>query len=225
MIRSDGVSILVRVLRIALALLVLGAIGWQLRIHLSLSYSAVNFFSYFTNLSNLFAAGVLLFVAMSRDGDGNGDCNVGAGARHDLVRYLATVNMLIVGIVFAVLLRDVDLGALWPWINVLLHDVMPVAMLLDWLLVPPRRALAPRSIAIALVFPAAYLAYVVVRGAASGWYPYPFLDPARVGGPAAVVAYASAIAVAFLLAAWALRAFGNRRAMSRPTGPRDEMVG
>lgn len=223
MIRSDGVSILVRALRIALAMLVLGAIGWQLRIHLSLSYSAVNFFSYFTNLSNLFAAGVLLLVAMSRDGDGDGDERT--GARHDLVRYLATVNMLIVGIVFAVLLRDVDLGALRPWINVLLHDVMPVAMLLDWLLVPPRRALAPRSIAIALVFPAAYLAYVVVRGAASGWYPYPFLDPARVGGPAAVVAYASAIAVAFLLAAWALRAFGNRRAMSRPTGPRDEMVG
>lgn len=219
MIRADGLPILVRVLRIALALLVLGAIGWQLRIHLALSYSAVNFFSYFTNLSNLFAAGVLLLVAMSRDGDGDERTS----ARHDLVRYLATVNMLIVGIVFAVLLRDVDLGALRPWINVLLHDVMPVAMLLDWLLVPPRRVLAGRSIAIALVFPAAYLAYVVVRGAAIGWYPYPFLDPARVGGPAAVAAYALAIAVAFLLAAWALRALGNRRA--RSAEPRDAAGG
>jgi hypothetical protein len=54
----------------------LAAIARELAIHVGAGYSVVNFFSYFTNLANLFAAGVLL--------------------------------------------RDVDLGALRPWINVLL---------------------------------------------------------------------------------------------------------
>lgn len=195
--------------RVALALLVLAAIGWQLRLHLAASYSALNFFSYFTNLSNLFAAGVLLVAARSRGS------RTGEVARHDLVRYLATVNMLVVGVVFALLLRNVDLGALRPWINTLLHDVMPVAMLVDWWRVPPRTTLGGRHVAIALLFPAAYLVYVLVRGAVAGWYPYPFLDPAKVGGYGAVALYAVGIAVAFVLAAWALLAMGNRRSASR----------
>jgi len=45
--------------------------------------------------------------------------------------------MAIVGIVYGILLRDEDLGALLPWINVVLHYVMPVVVVLDWLYQPP----------------------------------------------------------------------------------------
>jgi hypothetical protein len=45
-------------------LLTLAAIGTQLTVHIRRAFSVVNFFSYFTNLSNLFAAGVLLIGAM-----------------------------------------------------------------------------------------------------------------------------------------------------------------
>jgi hypothetical protein len=52
--------------------------------------------------------------------------------------------------------------------------------------------------------------YVILRGADTGWYPYPFLNPGNVGGYGGVATYACGIAVAFVLAAWALLAVGNR---------------
>jgi len=190
--------------RVVLALIALVAIGQQLILHIGASYSVLNFFSYFTNLSNLFAAFVLLLSAF-----------FGKDNWRDLVRYISTVNMTIVGLVFAVLLRDADLGALLPWVNYVLHYVMPVAIVLDWLLWPPASRLRPRSVFLAMPFPSAYLMYVILRGADAGWYPYPFLNPGNVGGYGGVAAYACGIAAAFVLVAWALLAVGNRIAGSK----------
>ena len=136
-------------LRVGLATLALAAIGQQLVIHIGASYSVLNFFSYFTNLSNLFAAVVLLLSVFSPPFQ--------RGGAGDVVRYLSTVNMAVVGLVFAVLLRDVDLGALLPWVNFVLHYVMPVAIVLDWLLKPPTGKLQAQHLALALVFPVVYL--------------------------------------------------------------------
>lgn len=144
---QSGIHTLIGGAGALLALLVLTAVGLQLTLHVQASYSVVNFFSYFTNLSNLFAAAVLLLALFWR-----------SGSTRDLARYLATVNMLIVGVVFALLLRDVDLGGLLPWINIVLHYVMPVAIVLDWLLRPPSGKLAAGSLGLALIFPLAYLA-------------------------------------------------------------------
>ena len=193
------------VARVILALVALTAIGHQLVLHVGASYSALNFFSYFTNLSNLFAAFVLLLSVFSS-----------SSASRDHVRYASTVNMTVVGLVFAVLLRNVDLGALLPWVNFVLHYIMPVAVVLDWLVRPPVSRLKAKNILLAMVFPAAYLAYVVLRGASTGWYPYPFLNPSNVGGYGGVAMYALGIVGTFLLAGWALLAVGNHLASSRP---------
>jgi hypothetical protein len=67
-----------------------------------------------------------------------------------------------------------------------------------------------KHLGIAFVFPALYLGYTVLRGASVGWYPYPFLNPANVGGYGGVVLYAAGITVTFFVAAWALLAIGNR---------------
>jgi len=193
--------------RTVLAALALAAIGRQLLIHVGASYSALNFFSYFTNLSNLFAVVVLLASVLVRSSP--------RSETTDIARYVSTVNMAIVGIVFSLLLRNVDLGALLPWVNIVLHYVMPVAIVLDWLLQPPASVLKARHLALALAFPAAYLVYTLLRGGATGWYPYPFLNPANVGGYGGVAAYALGIFAAYLLAGSALLAAGNRLHRSR----------
>jgi hypothetical protein len=189
--------------RALLAALALAAIGQQLLLHIGASYNKLNFFSYFTNLSNLFAAFVLLLSAFARSA---------RGPAWRGVRYVSAVNMAVVGIVFVVLLRDVDLGALLPWVNVVLHYVMPVAVVLDWLFQPPVARLRSKYLAVALVFPAAYLVYVLLRGASMGWYPYPFLNPAVVGGYGGVALYSAGIFVTFLVVGGALLAAGNRSA-------------
>ena len=195
--------LLLTLLRLLLGLIALIAIFSQLVIQIHNGFSILNFFSYFTNLSNLFAAAVLLYVAsrvfFRRD----------TSDLSDQVRYISVVNMAVVGVVFTVLLRGVDLGSLLPWINVLLHYVMPCAVVLDWLLQPPRVKLGVKRIAFCQVFPVLYLVYVLYRGHLIGWYPYPFLNPANVGGYGGVAMYVAGIAVAFFFASWLLLTVGN----------------
>jgi hypothetical protein len=188
-------------LRLVLGLLTLVAIASQLVIHVRMGASVVNFFSYFTNLSNLLAAGILLLTAKTR----------AASAWLDRGRAISAMNMAVVGIVFTLLLRSEDLGALQPWVNFVLHDLMPCVVVLDWLLDPPSIRLGVRDLVQFLVFPTAYLAYSLLRGALTGWYPYPFLNPTHVGGYGGVAVYAIGITLIFLLVGWTLGALGNRR--------------
>lgn len=190
-------------LRLLLGLLTLVAIASQFAIHVHMGANVINFFSYFTNLSNLLAAGVLLLTASSQ----------AVPAWIDRVRAISATNMAVVGIVFTLLLRNEDLGALQPWVNFVLHDLMPCAVVLDWLLDPPSTRLGSRDLMQFLVFPAAYLAYSLLRGAQTGWYPYPFLSPSRVDGYGGVTVYAVGITVIFVVVGWALVALGNRTAM------------
>ena len=193
-------------LRLLLGVLTLVAIASQLAIHVRMGANVVNFFSYFTNLSNLLAAGILLLTAKTRV----------RPAWIDRARALSAMNMAVVGIVFTLLLRSEDLGALQPWVNFVLHDLMPCVVVLDWLLDPPSIRLGSRDLTQFLVFPAAYLAYSLLRGALTGWYPYPFLNPARVGGYGGVTVYAVGITVIFLVVGWTLVTLGNRFGRNRP---------
>ena len=111
--------------------------------------------------------------------------------------------MTVVGVVFSILLRNVDLGGLLPWINVLLHYVMPVAVVGDWLLQPGQPPSRGRDWLLVPALPLAYVVYVLIRGALVGWYPYPFLDP-RLTSYASVGLHVVAIVALFLLTQWAV---------------------
>jgi hypothetical protein len=190
--------------RLFFALLTLAALATQLIVQIRRGFNVVNFFSYFTNLSNLFAALVMLGAAASliqrRE----------TTSSEELVRGASVVGMVVVGIVFSVLLRDEDLGSLMPWVNTTLHYIMPVVVLLDWLYQPPKANLALSKIQYWSIFPLIYLVYTLTRGAIVGWYPYPFLNPANVGGVAGVLLYSLAIVLLFLVASWSLMTLGNK---------------
>ncbi len=178
------------------------AVGIQLGIHIGHGFSVLNFFSYFTNLSNIFAAVVLVVesVLSWRGKD--------LGPAWALLRCISVVCMALVGIVFSALLRDVDLGSLLPWINTWLHYVMPVAIVADWLITPPRHPIAYKRVLVAIAFPLAYLAYSLIRGAAITWYAYPFLNPS-VGGYGPVLLTCLIIAVAFVAMTFLIMGLGN----------------
>ena len=190
--------------RMFFGLLTLAALGSQLMVQIQSGFSLINFFSYFTNLSNLFAAVVMIFVAI------NSLRVPRSRPLHDSLRGASVVGMAVVGIVFNLLLRNVDLGGLLLWVNVVIHYVMPVAAVLDWLVDPPRSKLTLRRIAYWLIFPLCYLAYSIVRGAIVGFYAYPFFSPDQVGGYGGVGLYCIAIFVLFLIVSWLLLKLGNR---------------
>jgi hypothetical protein len=183
-------------------LLPLVAIGRQLLIHVQLGLSLIHFFSFYTNLSNLVAGSVLLWSAFA---DAEGE----RGHMLAVWRLMAAINMAIVGVVFAVLLRNLPLGSLVPWVNFVLHYLMPCVLVLDWVLWPPPGRLKFKALAVCLPFPLLYLGYTLLRGYAYGWYPYPFLNPAKVGGYGGVTAYALGITALFLIVGFALMALAN----------------
>ncbi len=149
----------------------------------------VNYFSYFTIDSNLIAVAVLVAGAVTRSG---GD------SRHlDIVRGGAVVYMSITGVVFTLLLSNTDVDTAIPWVNTVVHELMPLVILADWLLAPPKARLSMRQGVLWLSFPLMWIVYTLIRGAIVNHYPYPFLDPAN-GGYASVAAYCVGILVAML---------------------------
>jgi hypothetical protein len=120
--------------------------------------------------------------------------------------------MTTTGIVFAALLSGLpdDLDLTEPWVNVVLHQLMPIVVVLDWLISPPHNRLTVRKALVWLIYPLAYCAYSLIRGPIVDWYPYPFLDPDETGGYLGVAAYAVGIAVLFVGIIWFVVTVGNK---------------
>jgi hypothetical protein len=195
--------------RIAFAALVVAALAFMIVTLIDEgTFNALNFFTFFTVLSNLLAAAVF-FEGGRRQLSGSGELS-------PMWRGAAVVYMTVTYVVFAVLLRDAqeDLQTHVAWVDSVLHRVMPIAVMADWLIDPPHRPIPFRRALWWLTFPLAWTAFTLVRGEIDGRYPYPFLDPAN-GGYGVVALYSAAIFVLFVLviwiAAWAGTALRARR--------------
>lgn len=164
------------------------------------SFAPANFFSYFTIESNIFAAAILL---LSASGLLSSKPLLVA-----LLRGAATLYMVVTGVVFAVLLSGYDAATLTavPWDNVVLHYIMPVALLVDWLIDPPSKQISFKRAIVWLAYPLVYVVYSLVRGSIVGWYPYPFLNPAT-GGYAGIAITSLGIAGTVLVLSWFLVRF------------------
>jgi len=138
-----------------------------------------NFFSYFTILGNTFAF-IMLFVGAYAL------ISARKSRAIDSLRGAATLYMVVVGIVFATLLAGIE-GATFtavPWDNIVLHYIMPVALLVDWLIDRPTNRVSYKTSLLWLIVPLAYVIYSLIRGVIVQWYPYPFLNPEPNGyGP------------------------------------------
>jgi hypothetical protein len=146
---------------------------------------------FFTILTNLLLAIVMTRVAMG-------------GRVSPTLMGGMTLAILLVGIVYAVLLQGLhQLSGAAALADILLHKVSPVLMALWWLLFAPRRELRWSAPLWWSIYPLAYLAYALARGAADNKYPYPFIDVGKIGWTQAAINVAG-IALTFLAAGFAL---------------------
>jgi len=140
----------------------------------------IRFFSYFTIQSNILIliASIVLMLRPTRD-----------GTIWRIVRLDSLLAIVITGLVYATLLAPLveDRGSTASVIaNALLHYICPWLSLVVWLVVGPRPRISWATVAAAFIWPAAWIAYTLIHGAISGWYPYPFLDVGQLGYPIAV---------------------------------------
>ncbi len=194
-------------LRVGFGLLTLAAIVAQLWIGVTENDArASNFFSFFTIESNLLTVVVLLagaWLALRGQETTPG---------WELFRGAVAAYMTTTFIVFAALLSGLpdNLDLTEPWVNFVLHQLMPIVIVLDWVVSPPRNPLTVRQALVWMLFPLAYSVYSLVRGPIVDWYPYPFLNPDSVGGYGGVLAYSIGIAVLFMGITWCLVTIGNK---------------
>lgn len=132
------------------------------------------------------------------------------------VRLAGLLGITVTGVVHFVLLRpllDLD-GADWV-ADKLLHVAVPLLAIVGWAWFGPRPRVDGRAIKIALCWPVLWLAWTLVIGASSGWYPYPFLDHREEAGVEGVVVSIVGI-TAFLALLIALAASIDKRARPMP---------
>ncbi len=174
------------------------------------TFNPVNFLSFFTIESNIVAA-ILFIISACLTFRG------GESTAVTIMRGAATLYMTVTGIVYVLLLAGLEesLQTPIPWVNTVLHYIMPIAVLFDWIIDLPKRRMLFRRALVWLAFPAAYLLYSLVRGQITGWYPYPFLDPAT-NGYAGVLATCVGILSCMVFLIWLLAKSTHVQFAKRP---------
>ena len=133
------------------------------------------FFTFFTILTN-----TLVGLYWTVRASGKATFLTRPGARTALTAFI-----LVVGIVYQVVLRWLWEPAGLQWmVDELLHTVIPAGMLIYFLRHPEPAYRHLPVLAAWLLYPFAYLLLVIGHGAATGFYPYPFVNVTELGYPA-----------------------------------------
>lgn len=149
----------------------------------------VRFLSYFTVESNILVAVVCALLARDPSRD---------SARWRVAHLDSVLCITVTGLVYVNVLRGtVELEGLALVTDFVFHTLVPVLALVGWVLFGPHGRWSLPVLRSALIFPVAYLVWTLVRGAAVGEYPYPFIDVAALGYPRALL---NAVAVTALFA-------------------------
>lgn len=175
----------------------------------------VNFFSFFTVLSNITVAVTTGMLAVDPD------------RRSTLFRVLRLDGVLaiaVTGVVFHLALSDLEELTGWnAFADFLLHTLSPLLAVAGWLVFGPRGHLSPRIVALSVVAPVLWLAYALVRGTlvqdrfGDDYYPYPFMN-VQVHGYPVVLVNCAIVAALFLALAYGALALDRRLARAGATG-------
>lgn len=165
----------------------------------SAAVKSVEFFSYFTILSNMLAAAALIAPLVAPSG------RFATWAEQSGPRAAIATYLTITAVVYHTLLASQWSPQGLRFVsNAILHTVTPLAYLIDLALRGGRGEARWIAAAKAMAFPVLFGAWTLVHGSLSGFYPYPFMNVARRGYPAVVLTMAemslafAAIALVFI---------------------------
>lgn len=138
--------------------------------------TTIRFFSFFTILTNLLVAFYFTITCFQKNN------NVSAILNKPGTLTAITVYITIVGLVYQILLRHIwQPKGLQMIVDELLHTIIPIMVIIYWYLYESRASLSFNQIPKWLIYPLVYLIYILLRGHFSDFYPYPFVDVAKLG--------------------------------------------
>lgn len=158
--------------------------------------TVIRYFSYFTILSNAMVAiysTVRLFAPNSKWGHFFA-CAQTATA--------IAVYITIVGLIFNLVLRGLyQIKDFQGTLSEVQHVIVPLLFILYWFVFVDKSTLQWKNFLPWLWYPLIYVIFVLIRGAASGFYPYPFIDAGQLGLQKTLV---NSLGVGFLFALMSL---------------------
>lgn len=173
----------------------------------SVPETLLRFFGYFTIDTNILAALCLSFIAI------NSNSKTGLFFSKAGTVTAITVYIMIVGIVYNVILRSLWAPeGLQKIVDELLHSVIPVFFVLIWVFFIPIEQLKWKMAFGWLIFPLIYMIYALVLGAATKFYPYPFVDVNELGYKKALLNAGGILLVIFV---FSLALIGTGKLMKR----------
>ncbi len=142
----------------------------------------VQFFSYFTILSNILAATVLTAPLVAPES------RLAIWAEQSGPRAAIATYVTITAVIYhAILASQWHPQGLHLVADTILHTVTPLALLIDVALRGGEGEARWIAALKALAMPALYGLWTLAHGALSGFYPYPFMNVAKRGYPAVLV--------------------------------------
>lgn len=142
----------------------------------SIPETIIRFFSFYTVLTNILVAvyfATVLVKPISRFGHFFSLPSVATAI---------ALYILIVGLIYNVILRFLwQPQGLQLVVDELLHTVVPLFFIFYWMIFVRKSELKWKNIFSWLIYPMVYLIFIFLRGAFSGYYPYPFIKVNAIG--------------------------------------------
>ncbi|MFB9843209.1 Pr6Pr family membrane protein [Mucilaginibacter ginsenosidivorans] len=151
----------------------------------------IRFFSFFTILTNILVAVYFTLNTFNP-----------AIVRKPGTLTAVTIYIFMAGAVYQVILRATwNPEGLQLIVDELLHTVIPVLAIIFWAVYEDKKAVTLRQIPKWVIYPLAYLAFILIRGSFSNFYPYPFVNVSEIGMTKTLLNSAVLVLVFFIISA------------------------
>jgi hypothetical protein len=145
---------------------------------LSSAEGTTRFFSYFTILTNIIIA-ISVTVSLLRPRSSAGNFFLKSSTQTAIAMYI-----FVVGVTYNTLLYNLwKPEGLQLVVDNLLHRIVPVLYLIYWLVFVTKGKIKNNNTYKWLIYPAIYFVWVLIFGAMTKFYPYPFIDVNVLGYP------------------------------------------
>lgn len=168
---------------IIVAITIVGWITLAVRLYLRITEydfsafeSTVQFFSYFTILTNLFVTLYCTNQLLKPT-----EKNTSVLNKPETLTALM-VFILIVGLVYHIALKPIwNPEGIQMLLSEIHHTFVPLGTFILWLISNDKKTIELKSLIKWLLYPIIYILFVLLRGSFSNFYPYPFLDVQSLG--------------------------------------------